>query len=160
MMSANFSAPAEIFSKSKRSGWLKTSIKYRRFDSLCLAVKFAMEECPDDLNYVSIHTDSTEYTGYAIRSLYESEGFPLVKHSAADESDGQQLSPPSGARMPTHKFKIGDTVTYIHPGLKGRDGQYEVIRILPTENAEPAYRIKSKTEQHERAVKEHEIGSS
>jgi hypothetical protein len=36
---------------------------------------------------------------------------------------------------------------------------YEVIRILPTENAEPAYRIKSKTEQHERAVKEHEISA-
>ncbi len=157
MMTADFSVPAEIFSKSKKSGWLKTSIKYRRFDSLSLAVKFAMEECADDLNYVSIHTDSTEYTGHAIRSLYESEDFPLSKQTLAAET-GRKLPPtPSRIRMPSHKFKIGDTVTYIHPGLKGRDGQYEVIRILPTENAEPAYRIKSKTEQHERAVKEHEI---
>jgi hypothetical protein len=157
MTNADFTVPAEIFSKSKRSGWLKTSIKYRRFDSLSLAVKFAMEECPDDLNYVSIHTESMEYTGYAIRSLYESETFPLPKQAIASDTGDKMPSAPSRTRMRSHKFKIGDTVTYIHPGLKGRDGQYEVIRILPTENAEPAYRIKSKTEQHERAVKEHEI---
>jgi hypothetical protein len=159
MTTVDFTTPAEIFSKSKKSGWLRSSIKYRRFDNLSLAVKFAMEECRDDLNYVSIHTESAEYTGYAIRSLYENEQFPLLKHAIAPDTGSNPPTPSTRTSMSSHKFKIGDTVIYIHPGLKGRDGMYEVIRILPTENAEPAYRIKSKTEQHERAVKEHEISA-
>ena len=158
MSNIDFSVPAEIFSKSKTSGWAKNPIKYRRFEHLSFAVKFVMEECGDGLNYVSIHTQTDEFVGREILSLYESENYPLPKNLAGPGSSGQprpSATPPTS--MSSHKFKIGDIVVFNHPGLKGREGRYVVVKTLPVENAEAAYRIKSEAEQYERVVKEYEI---
>ena len=59
--------------------------------------------------------------------------------------------------MAEHKFKIGDLVTYSKPYVTHSEGPYEVIRLAPSDTAEPAYRIKSSSERHERVVEEHEI---
>ncbi|RFB81437.1 hypothetical protein DYH55_08445 [Methylovirgula sp. 4M-Z18] len=117
-----------------------------------------MEEYGAKLNSISIHVENFEYTGDAIRSLYESEGYPLPRTSAHSNDAGRGSF--SASREPlsrSHKFKLGDTVVFQHPGLKRPSGVYEVVKILPTEKAEPAYRIKSTSERHERAVEEHEI---
>ncbi len=60
--------------------------------------------------------------------------------------------------MSNHQFKLGDAVEFASIfASKAATSSYEVIRLLPSEGQEPAYRIKHKAEQHERAVKEHEI---
>jgi hypothetical protein len=60
--------------------------------------------------------------------------------------------------MSNHQFKLGDVVEFASLfASKVATSSYEVIRLLPSEGQEPAYRIKNKAEQYERAVKEHEI---
>ncbi|MGO4335408.1 hypothetical protein AB4037_10890 [Labrys sp. KB_33_2] len=158
MSKLDFFVPSELFVKSKSAGWTRNSLKYRRFDSLASAVKFAMDEYGANLNGTSIHTNTCEYTGSAIRSLYENEDYPLEGRYAV--LGGAKGGAPSASRNPqatSHKFNIGDTVIYLRPGLVGQSGYYEVVKVLPVEHAEPAYRIKSKSDQHVRAVKEREI---
>lgn len=74
-------------------------------------------------------------------------------------SGGAGQPKPTTPPFPTssHKFKIGDVVVFNHPGLKSREGRYVVVRTLPVESAEPAYRIKAEAEQYERVAKEYEI---
>ena len=62
--------------------------------------------------------------------------------------------------MSEHKFKVGDVVTLAKSFMKMPVGPFEVIRLLPSDSADPAYRIKSKTESHERAVREYEISAA
>lgn len=117
-----------------------------------------MDEYGANLNGTSIHTNTGEYTGSAIRSLYESEHYPLKgRHAVLSGAKNAALSASRKPHATSHKFKIGDTVIYLRPGLVGRSGYYEVVKVLPVEHAEPAYRIKSKSDQHMRAVKEREI---
>ena len=158
MLKLDFCIPSELFVKSKSAGWTRNSVKYCRFDSLASAVKFAVDEYGANLNEVSIHTDTSECTGSAIRSLYDDEHYPLKgKHGVQAGAKNTSRSA-SGEPGPTcHKFGIGDTVVYLRPGLVGQSGYYKIVNILPVENAEPAYRIRSKSERHLRAVKEHEI---
>jgi hypothetical protein len=59
--------------------------------------------------------------------------------------------------MAQHRFKVGDVVTLARSFLKMPDGPFEVIRLLPSDSADPAYRIKSRSESYERAVREYEI---
>jgi len=60
--------------------------------------------------------------------------------------------------MPTHKFKIGETV-FLKPSLARsvRGGAYLVTKKLPEHNGEFEYRIKSMNEPHERVVPESEL---
>lgn len=158
MSKLDFFVPSELFVKSKCAGWTRNSVKYRRFDSLASAVKFAMDEYGANLNGVSIHTDMDEYTGATIRSLYQNEHYPLKgTHAVQDGAKNTSCPATREPRAACRKFGIGDTVVYLRPGLVGQRGYYEIVEMLPVENAEPAYRIKSKDEQHLRAVKEHEI---
>jgi hypothetical protein len=63
--------------------------------------------------------------------------------------------------MSTHRFRIGQMVTY-RPDQRGQDvspgGVYMITARLP-ENADGQfeYRIKNLNEQHERVVKEREV---
>lgn len=155
MSKLDFLVPAELFVKSKSAGRARNSIRYRRFDNLYSAVHFAMDEYGADLNSISIQTDTDEYLGLSIRSLYENEEYPLKGRPAVKQRATSSTSSTTPSTI--RKFKIGDTVRYSRSGLTGQGGHYEVVKVLPIENAEPAYRIKSKSEQHERAVKEHEI---
>jgi hypothetical protein len=61
--------------------------------------------------------------------------------------------------MSQHKFKVGDVVTFVTSFVKQPAGPYEVIRLLPSETPDPVYRIKAKTEPHERVVREYEISA-
>jgi hypothetical protein len=62
--------------------------------------------------------------------------------------------------MSQHKFKVGDVVTLAKSYIKLPPGPFEVVRLLPSDSAEPAYRIKSKGESYERAVREYEISAA
>jgi hypothetical protein len=58
----------------------------------------------------------------------------------------------------SHKYKIGQTVTlHTRTMTTSARGAYEIVRLLPPEQNEPQYRIKSKAENHERLAKETEL---
>jgi len=58
-----------------------------------------------------------------------------------------------------HKFRVGQRVQLIETtrALVPSQTGYEVIRQLPESDGEPSYRIKSRGETHERAVKESQL---
>jgi hypothetical protein len=60
----------------------------------------------------------------------------------------------------THKFKIGQAVTY-HPAQRGQDaprGIYQITQFLPQRDAgQFEYRIRSVEEGHERVASESEL---
>jgi hypothetical protein len=60
--------------------------------------------------------------------------------------------------MPSHKFRIGETVI-LRPAVSRNvpGGIYEVTKQLPHNGREFEYRIKSASEEHERAALESEL---
>ncbi|MFY9835342.1 MAG: hypothetical protein WAK55_02540 [Xanthobacteraceae bacterium] len=61
--------------------------------------------------------------------------------------------------MSTHKFKIGQAVYYTS-GLYGAGnapGVYQIIQLLPPEDNDFQYKIKSAAEAHERVAKESQL---
>jgi hypothetical protein len=61
--------------------------------------------------------------------------------------------------MARHKFKVGQLVNFVSPrsGAPATGRQYEIVRLLPVENGDVLYRIKSKGEPFERVAKESEL---
>jgi hypothetical protein len=61
-----------------------------------------------------------------------------------------------------HRFKVGQNVSYTPAGppFSRGNGGYKVTRLMPPEDAEFRYRIKSVDEPHERVVKESELERS
>ena len=61
--------------------------------------------------------------------------------------------------MAHHKFKVGQLVDFAppHSGMSAAGRQYEIVRLLPIENGEFLYRVKSKGETFERVAKESEL---
>ncbi len=54
-----------------------------------------------------------------------------------------------------HKFKVGQTVDLIPSTFRSAArGDYEIVSLRPAEDGNPQYRIKSKSEAHERVVSE------
>ena len=53
-----------------------------------------------------------------------------------------------------HKFKMGQTVDLIPSTfpVSAARGTYEIVSLRPAEDGNPQYRIKSKSETHERVV--------
>jgi hypothetical protein len=89
----NFNTSAELFPaairKKKRAGFA-----YRRFGTAAEAVRFAIEELPaDSLNGAYLQVEEARFDQSGIRSLYESEAFPLprrprkVEAAPADKQD-------------------------------------------------------------------------
>jgi hypothetical protein len=65
--------------------------------------------------------------------------------------------------MPEHKYKFRvDQAVQFFPNRsvdhKAR-GQYTIVRLLPMDGNTPQYRIKNKTDGHERMVRENELDS-
>ena len=60
------------------------------------------------------------------------------------------------AAMSAPKFKIGDTV-FLEGSLNVPGGAYVVIRLLPEQNGEFGYQIKSAREPHDRVVRESQL---
>lgn len=60
--------------------------------------------------------------------------------------------------MPSHKFKIGETVM-VRPALNRNvpGGAYQVTKQLPHNGREFEYRIKGASEEHERVARESEL---
>jgi hypothetical protein len=74
----NYTAPAELFPSRNRK--IASKIKYRRFDRAADAIRFAMEEMPEALLLgATIQIDERRLGHREIRSLYESEHYPLKK---------------------------------------------------------------------------------
>ena len=75
----NFNTAAELFPaairKKKRAGFA-----YRRFGTAAEAVRFAIEELPaDSLNGAYLQVEEARFDQSGIRTLYESEAFPLPR---------------------------------------------------------------------------------
>jgi hypothetical protein len=58
-----------------------------------------------------------------------------------------------------HRFQPGQTVRLHHSSryLSVAAGRYEVRGLLPSEDGDPRYRVRSADEQHDRVVKESEL---
>ena len=60
-----------------------------------------------------------------------------------------------------HKFQVGQFVALIPRVIRqAAPGTYEIIRLMPENEIEPRYRIKSDAERHERVVPESELEGS
>jgi hypothetical protein len=57
-----------------------------------------------------------------------------------------------------HKFKIGQTVDLIpSKSRSAARGHYEIVSLRPADGESPQYRIKSRSESHERVVAETDL---
>ena len=60
--------------------------------------------------------------------------------------------------MTDHKFKVGQTVDLIPSTFRSAArGAYEIVSLRPAEDGSTRYRIKSKSESHERVVSENDL---
>jgi hypothetical protein len=60
-----------------------------------------------------------------------------------------------------HKFQVGQSVALIPRVIRqAASGTYEITRLMPENEVEPHYRIKSHSERHERVVPESELEMS
>jgi len=93
MAAFNYNTEAELFPaairKKKRAGFA-----YRRFPTAAEAVQFAIEQLPaDSLNGAYLQVDEARFDQSGIRTLYESEAFPLERNrpepAAAAEEEKQ-----------------------------------------------------------------------
>ncbi|HEY0331734.1 MAG TPA: hypothetical protein VGC77_21885 [Rhodopseudomonas sp.] len=86
MAAFNYNTAAELFPaairKKKRAGFA-----YRRFDTAAAAVQFAIEQLPaDSLNGAYLQVDEARFDQSGIRTLYESESFPLERRARPAET--------------------------------------------------------------------------
>ena len=57
-----------------------------------------------------------------------------------------------------HKFRIGQTVDLIPSTFRSAaKGSYEIVSLRPTDGNSLQYRVKSKSENHERVVSEADL---
>ncbi|EKS35137.1 hypothetical protein [Afipia clevelandensis] len=85
MAAFNYNTEAELFPaairKKKRAGFA-----YRRFPTAAEAVQFAIEQLPaDSLNGAYLQVDEARFDQSGIRTLYESEAFPLERNRPEPE---------------------------------------------------------------------------
>ena len=61
--------------------------------------------------------------------------------------------------MVVHKFAAGQSVRFSPHRYEDNSarGLYTIVRLLPEEGSTPQYRIKSKTDGHERVVRETQL---
>jgi hypothetical protein len=86
MSQTDFTAAAELFANKRKSFRSRVPLKYKRFDSLAEAVRFAVEELGDDLNGINIRTESDDVSGAAIRTLYDDAAYPLERKALRQAS--------------------------------------------------------------------------
>jgi hypothetical protein len=83
---------------------------------------------------------------------------PEVIHTA---SPPVQPAAPTAPPVPlrAHKYSVGETVYYTSPsfGRAAANGNYTVVKLLPSEGDDYQYRIKSTGEAFERVAKESQL---
>lgn len=62
--------------------------------------------------------------------------------------------------MNTHKFKVGQLVTFDRGFSSAVEGHYEIVKLMPVESGAIIYRIKSNKESHERVAREDQLASA
>ena len=90
MAAFSYNTAAELFPaairKKKRAGFA-----YRRFGTAAEAVRFAIEELPaDSLNGAYLQVDEARFDQSGIRTLYESQDFPLRAPPACARARARQ----------------------------------------------------------------------
>ena len=76
------------------------------------------------------------------------------------ESNRQSAASARPKVVATHKFKLGQTLSYSPSGLgaETRTGSYRVVSLMPANLAgEHQYRVKSLFDVHERVVRESQL---
>ena len=71
-----------MFSRKKTTQRARRQLNYRRFDTLAEAVRFAMEEAPDEV-VRTIETDFGTLSDADIRGLYADDDYPFPRNAAA-----------------------------------------------------------------------------
>src|SRR5437762_6829813 len=106
MASFSFNTAAELFPaairKKKRAGFA-----YRRFGTAAEAVRFAIEELPaDSLNGAYLQVDEARFDQSGIRTLYESQEFPLPRRPRAPEpAPASEKADADAAQLPASKLE-------------------------------------------------------
>src|SRR3954452_4885326 len=105
MASFSFNTAAELFPaairKKKRAGFA-----YRRFGTAAEAVRFAIEELPaDSLNGAYLQVDEARFDQSGIRTLYESQEFPLPRRPRPPEpAPASEKADADAASLPASKL--------------------------------------------------------
>jgi hypothetical protein len=78
MTKVNYLAEAELFPSRRRSA--RGGLGYRRFDTVAMAIKFAIEELPSEFLLGAIlEVGEERFGGGDIRQLYDSNDYPLIR---------------------------------------------------------------------------------
>lgn len=78
MSAFNYNAPAELFPSRNRKA--PSKVKYRRFDKVAEAIRFAIEELAEpQLLGAYIETETGRLGHREIRALYDSPEYPLKR---------------------------------------------------------------------------------
>jgi hypothetical protein len=75
----DYSAKADLYYGMLPGNWVTQSLRYRRFETLAMAVLFAIEELGPRFRSLSIDSGGQDYRGAEILSLYRSADFPLQR---------------------------------------------------------------------------------
>jgi hypothetical protein len=80
MVGFDYAAPAEVYACRSR-GSNPRQVTYRRFASGAEAIRFTIEELPEDvLSGTVIEANEQRFDATAIRNLYRSGAYPLLRH--------------------------------------------------------------------------------
>jgi len=75
MTNFDYAAPAQLFAAHGRAG-----LRYRRFSKAAEAIQYAVEKLPGEaLRATSIEVHDERYDAKQIRTLYESDEYPLAR---------------------------------------------------------------------------------